>query len=94
MAQSVESLRKDLKKEGYSDAKIEKMTEAWESREDLAGMMLNSMAGFRLALYNRRGWESPLYEPLQITRMTQKTLDTMWDVVSKNVERLKPYIEA
>ncbi len=73
---------------------FKKMTEAWESREDLAGMMLNSMAGFRLALYNRRGWESPLYEPLRMTRMTQKTLDTMWDVISKNIERLKPYIEA
>lgn len=73
---------------------FEKMTEAWKSRADLAAMALNALAGFRLTLYKRRGWESPLYEPLVMARMQQKTLDTMWEVISEKTKQLKPYIEA
>jgi oligoendopeptidase F len=73
---------------------FEKMTEAWRSRADLAAMALNAQAGFRLALYDNRKWESPLYEPLVIARMRQETLDTMWRVIARETKRLKPYIEA
>ncbi len=73
---------------------FKKMTQAWKSREVLAGMALNYMAGFRLSVYKNRGWKSPLYEPLVMARMKQKTLDTMWAVIEKNIIRLKPYIEA
>lgn len=70
------------------------MTTAWESVEDQAAMMLNFMAGFRLSLYERRGWESPQFEPLKMARMQKQTLDTMWKVIRDNTARLKPYIEA
>lgn len=80
---------RDIRKQAF-----EKMTSAWESRQDLAAMMLNSMAGFRLSVYNRRGWESPLYEPLKRTRMQQQTLDAMWKVITDNLPRLKKYIDA
>jgi len=73
---------------------FEKMTGAWKSRETLAGMALNYMAGFRLSVYKNRGWKSPMYEPLVMARMKQKTLDTMWSVIEKNIKRLKPYIDA
>ncbi len=73
---------------------FEKMTGAWKSREVLAGMALNYMAGFRLSVYKNRGWKSPLYEPLVMSRMKQKTLDTMWAVIEKSIRRLKPYIDA
>jgi pepF/M3 family oligoendopeptidase len=73
---------------------FEKMVGAWKNREDLAAMMLNFMGGFRLSLYDRRGWESPLLEPLMNSRMKQESLDTMWSVIRENSHRLKPYIEA
>ncbi|KAA3631664.1 MAG: oligoendopeptidase, partial [Calditrichaeota bacterium] len=73
---------------------FEKMSKAWESRQDLAAIALNSLAGFRLSLYDRRGWESAEFEPLKNSRMQQKTLDTMWKVIKDNLHRLKPYVDA
>jgi len=83
------SPNRELRKQAF-----EKMTGAWKSREVLAGMALNYMGGFRLSVYKNRGWKSPLYEPLVMARMKQKTLDTMWAVIEKNINRLKPYIDA
>ncbi|HEX2897966.1 MAG TPA: M3 family metallopeptidase, partial [candidate division Zixibacteria bacterium] len=82
------SPNRELRKQAF-----EKMTGAWKSRENLAGMALNYMGGFRLSVYKNRGWKSPLYEPLVMARMKQKTLDTMWAVIEKNINRLKPYID-
>lgn len=73
---------------------FEKMTEAWKSRADLAALTLNAQAGFRLALYKRRNWKSPVYEPLVNSRMKQETLDAMWNVISREVQKLVPYVEA
>lgn len=80
---------RDIRRQAF-----DKMVEAWKSREELAAMMLNFMGGFRLTLYERRGWESPLLEPLMNSRMKQKTLDNMWSVIQDNLYRLKPYIDA
>ncbi len=71
-----------------------KLTEAWESRAELAAMALNAQAGFRLTLYDRRGWKSPLYEPLTMARTQEATLETMWQVIERETHRLKPYIDA
>lgn len=73
---------------------FEKMTSAWESREEVSGMILNSLAGFRLSLYKNRKWDSVLYEPLVNSRLKQESLDTMWRVIERETVRLKPYIEA
>jgi pepF/M3 family oligoendopeptidase len=73
---------------------FKKMTEAWESRADLAAMVLNSLAGYRLALYKARGWESTLYEPLKQARMSQAALDAMWSVITSEKSKLVPYVEA
>lgn len=73
---------------------FEKMTTAWKEREDLAAMILNNLAGFRLSLYKNRGWESAEQEPLELSRMTQATLDKMWEVIQRETGRLKPYIES
>lgn len=73
---------------------FEKMTQAWTTREEHAAKMLNSIAGFRLALYKQRGWESPLYEPLVMARMKPESLDAMWGAVESQISKLAPYIEA
>jgi pepF/M3 family oligoendopeptidase len=73
---------------------FEKMTEAWKSRADLAAMVLNSMAGFRLALYKARKWDSVMYEPLVNARMSEAALDAMWSVIGAKSKQLLPYIDA
>lgn len=73
---------------------FEKLTEAWESRADLAAMTLNALGGFRLSLYRNRGWDNVLFEPLWIARLEERTLTAMWRVVSQEKNRLQPYIDA
>ncbi|PWB74675.1 oligoendopeptidase [candidate division GN15 bacterium] len=73
---------------------FEKINEAWEPQVDLAAQALNAQAGFRLELYRHRNWQSPVFEPLVLNRLSQASLDAMWDVIARNVGRLKPYIEA
>ncbi len=68
--------------------------EAWERRAELAAMSLNYQAGFRLTLYDKRNWQSALVEPLIHSRISEETLNTMWDAVVKGVRRLVPYIKA
>lgn len=73
---------------------FEKINEAWEPQVELAAMALNAQAGFRLALYRNRKWQSPVYEPLVLNRLSQESLDAMWSAIGRNVHRLKPYIDA
>lgn len=61
-----------------------KWEEAWGNAEDYCADTLNHLAGFRLKLYERRGWDQVLKEPLAINRMSDQTLNAMWDVIVKN----------
>ncbi|WP_046215864.1 M3 family oligoendopeptidase [Paenibacillus wulumuqiensis] len=70
-----------------------KWEEAWTGVEDFCADTLNHIGGFRLKLYDRRGWDSVLKEPLAINRMSQQTLDTMWDVIVKNKPVFVSYLE-
>ncbi|QVY60425.1 M3 family oligoendopeptidase [Cytobacillus gottheilii] len=56
--------------------------EAWGEKADYFSKTLNHLAGFRLTVYDKRGWEDPLKEPLAINRMEKATLDSMWNVIS------------
>ncbi|RUS46013.1 M3 family oligoendopeptidase [Cohnella sp. AR92] len=68
--------------------------EAWSEQEDLAADVLNRLAGFRLNLYGKRGWDSVLHEPLRINRMSPETLEAMWGAVEGSIEPLKKYLSA
>lgn len=70
------------------------MIEGWEQQADTTAMVLNNLSGFKLSLYKHRNWESPLYEPLVMSRLQQKSLDTMWEVIRRETPKLKPYIDA
>jgi len=63
---------------------FEALEAAWTEKEEFFAKTLNHLAGFRLAIYEKRGWDSVLQEPLQINRMKQETLDAMWGAISKN----------
>lgn len=67
--------------------------QAWAGHADLFAAVLNHLAGFRLNLYRRRGWQSILKEPLDVNRMSAATLDAMWDAVEARKGRLLPYLE-
>ncbi|MCR2802338.1 M3 family oligoendopeptidase [Paenibacillus soyae] len=65
----------------------------WGSVADLSADTLNRIAGFRLKLYENRGWSSVLQEPLQINRMSEATLNAMWDAIDEGKKALLPYLE-
>lgn len=75
----------EIRKESY-----EKLEEAWTEKEDFFAKTLNSIAGFRLEVYKKRGWDNVLQEPLHMNRMKQETLDAMWGAISKNKQ---PFVE-
>lgn len=57
---------------------------AWEKEADTFATTLNHLAGFRLAVYDQRGWDDILKEPLNYNRMKKQTLHVMWDVIADN----------
>lgn len=70
-----------------------KWEQAWTDVEDFCADTLNHLAGFRLKLYENRGWEDILKEPLAINRMSRQTLDTMWNVINETKPALVRYLE-
>ena len=66
---------------------------AWENQADILAKTLNHLAGFRLSVYQKRGWEDVLKEPLSINRMEKVTLETMWAVISEHKQKLVDYLE-
>ncbi|SDX06339.1 oligoendopeptidase, pepF/M3 family [Marininema mesophilum] len=66
---------------------------SWQEEEDLVATTLNHLAGFRINLYRHRGWDSVLKEPLNMNRMSEKTLATMWGVIDHNKEKLLQFFK-
>jgi oligoendopeptidase F len=66
--------------------------QAWADKSEILAKTLNHLAGFRLNVYKKRGWEDVLKEPLDMNRMSKKTLDTMWEVISDNKQPLVQYL--
>lgn len=71
---------------------MERWEEAWAKEAEFCALALNRLAGYRLALYRRRGWDSVLREPLEYNRMSQGTLEAMWDTINRNKDRLVTYM--
>ncbi|MDY0324162.1 MAG: M3 family oligoendopeptidase [Candidatus Carbobacillus sp.] len=65
---------------------------AWDEVADLNARILGHLSGFRLALYEKRGWHDILFEPLRINRMQRETLEAMWDAVIAGKPRLVDYL--
>lgn len=59
-----------------------KISAAWQEDADLFAETLNNLAGFRLQTYKHRGWDNVLKEPLELNRMSEKTLDIMWEAIA------------
>jgi pepF/M3 family oligoendopeptidase len=65
----------------------------WSDLGELTADSLNRLAGFRLKLYERRGWANVLKEPLQMNRMTEATLHAMWAAVEEGKPQLVRYLK-
>lgn len=74
-------------------AAFEEWERVWGEQAELCAETLNRIAGFRLKLYERRGWHSVLQEPLQMNRMSQSTLDAMWGAIEEGKAELVRYLE-
>jgi pepF/M3 family oligoendopeptidase len=72
---------------------FEEWEKAWGSGADLFAHTLNHLSGFRLNVYEKRGWDDVLSEPLEINRMKRETLDVMWKVISENKQPLVSYLK-
>lgn len=70
-----------------------KLEEAWSQEAELCASALNHLAGFRINLYNNRGWDDILQEPLQVNRMQSGTLQAMWQAVEEGKPQLVKYLE-
>ncbi|MFH5181764.1 M3 family oligoendopeptidase [Paenibacillus sp. TAB 01] len=66
--------------------------EQWAEHADYCADALNHLAGFRLKLYERRGWKSIHKEPLAINRMSKETLDAMWGVIERGKDVFVQYL--
>ncbi len=71
---------------------FEALEEAWAEKEDLFATTLNRLAGYRLAVYKKRGWDSVLKEPLLTNRMSEETLNAMWGAISRYKEPFVDYL--
>ncbi|HYF95195.1 MAG TPA: M3 family oligoendopeptidase [Symbiobacteriaceae bacterium] len=67
--------------------------EAWGEQAELCAAALNHVAGYRLALYRHRGWDSVLKAPMDDNRMTLATLDAMWGAVEGGKDILVAYLK-
>lgn len=65
----------------------------WSEQAEFCADALNHIAGFRLQLYKRRGWESVHQEPLAINRMSAQTLRVMWEVIEQNKPVFVTYLQ-
>lgn len=65
----------------------------WSEHADLCADALNRIGGFRLKLYEQRGWGSVLKEPLAMNRMSEQTLQAMWDAIEESKPLLVRYLE-
>ncbi|MES7204603.1 M3 family metallopeptidase, partial [Cutibacterium acnes] len=60
---------------------------------DYCAQALNHLGGFRLQVYKHRGWNSVLKEPLEYNRMSEATLNSMWDAVERHRPMLLDYFK-
>ncbi|MFS0780830.1 M3 family oligoendopeptidase [Bacillus sp. 1P06AnD] len=72
---------------------FEEWEKAWKKQEELFAHALNHIAGFRLSVYESRGWKDVLKEPLEINRMKQETLNSMWESISDKKEHMSKYLQ-
>lgn len=63
---------------------FEKWETTWQTKSTILADTLNHLDGFRLSQYKLHATSNFLEEPLTYNRMSEKTLNTMWQTIEKN----------
>lgn len=66
---------------------------AFKENEEVFSNILNNLAGYRLKIYKHRGWNSVLKESLGLNRMSEQTLEAMWEAVAGSREKFSRYFK-
>lgn len=72
---------------------VNALHKAGENIAETCAAALNNIAGFRLQVYKHRGVDSILTEPLRYNRMSQSTLDSMWEAVNQSKPIVTSYLK-
>ncbi|ARU60064.1 hypothetical protein CBW65_02530 [Tumebacillus avium] len=70
-----------------------KLADALAPDAELYAMVLNQVIGLRMQTFQKRGWENPLHETLQVNRVSEATLQALCQAVERNLPRFVPYFE-
>lgn len=73
-------------------AAFEAIEKVFTEREEFFAKTLNHIAGFRLSVYKKRGWDNVLKEPLTINRMQEQTLNAMWGAIKERQATFARYL--
>ncbi len=65
---------------------------AWSEKAPLLADTLNHLDGFRISTQRLHGVEDFLKEPLEYNRLSRKTLDTMWQTITKNKQPIMDFL--
>ncbi|KYG27017.1 M3 family oligoendopeptidase [Alkalihalobacillus trypoxylicola] len=84
----MDDVNREVRKQAFHVAE-----KVWSEKADLFATTINHLAGFRLNLYEARGWSDVLKEPLLINRMEKDTLTTMWSTIEENKDMLHKFME-
>ncbi|MBL1224317.1 M3 family oligoendopeptidase [Enterococcus sp. BWR-S5] len=71
---------------------FDKWEAVWCEKAPLLADTLNHLDGFRLSDYQLHGIDDFLSEPLIYNRMSEKTLQTMWQVITENKQHFINYL--
>lgn len=74
------------------DQAFESFTKTFSEQKEVFAELLNHIAGFRLKVYEKRGWDNPLFEPLKNNRIDEKILSSMMSTISENLKPLRKYL--
>ena len=75
------------------DEAFESFQSVFKEHESHFAEILNHIAGYRLKVYEKRGWESATKEPLFYNRMSEKTLVSMQNAIKANNAPLKEFLQ-
>ncbi len=72
---------------------IHSYNQVCEAEADTFASILNHIIGYRLDVYNERGWTNVLKESLEQNRVSEKSVDTMVSVIKDNQSILQRFLK-
>ncbi|NGX51501.1 MAG: Oligoendopeptidase F, plasmid [Chlamydiae bacterium] len=72
---------------------FESITSEFTRYQSFFAQTLNHLGGFRLQVYEKRGWDSFLQEAIEENRMEETTLNALFETIEKNRAPLLEYLK-